>query len=309
MISTSCNDWLRSTVGEYRIIRTLKINQRGEVYCIGCGKEKYILKLHNNNIYWRTEIQSYKYWVSAYEQYAPKLLHIYKNNDEYGILISWLPGQSAENVMELTKRKTYELFRTAGTLSKNLLNFGKFNHFGRIDDDGKFIDYQGQDIGQAIYNPVLYMEHQYISILTHVKNIEVLSSNDIRFAKALLTYLNKYNGEESYIVNTDFLPSNWLIDQKGKLTGVFDFEHIVFDCEVDAFIHLWLDYFNNIKGSEEAFFEGYGTNPIRSKPEQARLYFGLYALHDISFGVETNNQEFINHGIHVIRTLQKHEFP
>lgn len=269
--------WVASELGDYRVLASYREgSSRTGVWRVTSGEGEYILKLHSRRLRWYTEVTSYQRWAEAYAPFVPRLRAVCSDGDVQGILVSAIPGIPLREV-QFASPTIERAFRQAGELCRRLKDFAIGERFGMTDIDGTPVDYQGQPVGDVLYDPVRYVTHSFVIAYERALGLNVLVPRERNLVESALDDIGVFADEQPVLVNGDFTPGNWLVDDGGAFSGVIDLEHLSWDVEVAAFTRLQSAYFPDFPAGEKAFFEGYGAD-VHRNVNQSRILRIRHAL-------------------------------
>jgi Ser/Thr protein kinase RdoA (MazF antagonist) len=294
--------WLHSILGEFQLLAAPRAGSvRTGVWHVSSHRGDYFFKLHNNRQRWSSEVSAYREWAPAYEPYIPKMVALYDDDARQGLLVTALSGRPLKEC-SFEPRIVAEVYRQAGRLCRQLHDLPAGPTFGSTNEQGIAIDYQGQPIGASATDAVAFVGNDFREWLNEASNLHALDANELSQLEEALAAIEIFRYEVPTIINTDYTSNNWLVDEEGKLTGIIDFEHIFRGVLVDAFARFLLQ--PDFPGLL-AFFDGYGSNPLAEKREQARIVCLRLALFYVAYGAKTENLVWIERSKQAMRHLDE----
>lgn len=104
-------------------------------------------------------------------------------------------------------------------------------------------------------------------------------------------------------VSWDSTPGNWLVDERGVLTGMIDFENMLWGIDVDSFSILFSRYFSGNPAAGKAFFQGYGPEVLRNRSAEIQICCIKMAIGDICWGNQHDAPEVVRYGRELLKNI------
>lgn len=83
------------------------------------------------------------------------------------------------------------------------------------DVDGTPVDYQGNAVGRILFDPVEYVRHSFLIAFDKAVQLGILHPAELSLAEWALDSVSAFAGEKPVLVNGDYTPGNWLVDENG----------------------------------------------------------------------------------------------
>jgi aminoglycoside phosphotransferase len=293
--------WLQTVLGGYRVLSAHRANShRTGVWQLHCSNQRYFFKLHYDRLVWHSEVYAYQQWVSAYEPYVPKLIAVFEDEDLQGLLITAIAGTPLKD-SQLDETMAIEVYRQAGRLCKRLHELPAGSSFGLLSEQGVLVNYQGVCLGASASDPVAFIRNNFIELQSQAQTLGGIESDELAKIEQALEAMEVFRREVPTVVNTDYTPGNWLVDQAGRFVGVIDLEHVFRNVMIDAFTRLVVA---NYPQGTYAFFDGFGSNPLFTRLMQCRIVCLRHALYYIGYGMKSNNKNWVKRGKEIFRQLE-----
>jgi Phosphotransferase enzyme family len=289
--------WIESKIGKYQIVGAYRTtSQRTGVWHIQGKNGRYFYKINRRKYRWSTEVFVYKNWVFLLEPYSPKLIAVYKNENNPGILITGIQGKILEET-DLDDSKTEKAYFMAGKVLRRLNDSMENEWFGCIDENGLPIDFSGKPLSIEKQHNLPGQKYEILADLLH--NGELLgcfnkSEKDI--IQWAMESVDCYSSEKTIPTSEDYTPGNWLVDNDGELQGIIDYENMLWGDRMFPYSRLINDYFHGHPRLEESFHMGYGKNLPKEEPIQANIASAIFAAHYVTLGKNKNNEGYISRG-------------
>lgn len=289
--------WVAQACGPYELISDgtkdhpgrRSITSRLRLASGGC-----YLKIHRDPSLWAADVHGHQHWAPAFHSFAPRLLAV-RDQEPLALLFSELPGLPLEQV-SLSRPRQRAVWRSAGQALAGLhaLEVGAF--FGPCNRDGSC---PGEPVADAIAYLASEMDH-WLELGERLGAFSPEERSILRSAGALLP---AFDGERPLPCHRDYCPANWLVDERGRWSGIIDFEFSRWDVRCADFTRYpaweWMDRPDLIA----AFFEGYGRP--RSPAEEQQILYGyvLYAAAAVAWGIDTSYAGFAAEGRLALKRL------
>jgi hypothetical protein len=294
--------WLQTVLGRYHVLSVHRAgSNRTGVWKLRCADQNYFFKLHYDRLVWYSEVYAYQHWATAYEPYAPQLIAVFEDEHSPGLLTIAIAGIPLKD-SQLDEPATLEVYRQAGRLCKRLGDLPAGVNFGLMNEQGMPVNYQGEPLGVSAPDPVTFIQDNFIELSSQAQMLGGIKSDELVQIELALEAMEVFRQEVPMVVNTDYTPGNWLVDQAGKFVGVIDLEHVFRNVTIDAFTRLIVA---NYPRGAYAFFEGWGNNPLVTRLMQARIVCLRHALFYIGYGIKSNNEDWVKRGKEIFRRLER----
>ena len=108
-------------------------------------------------------------------------------------------------------------------------------------------------------------------------------------------------------VSWDSTPGNWLVDDRGVMTGLIDFENMLWGIDVDSFSILFARYFSDNPSAAQAFFQGYGPGVLQHRSAEIQICCIKMAIGDICWGTQHNAPGVVRYGRELLNKIYRHQ--
>ena len=285
--------WLRTVLGGYRVRSAHRAgSSRTGVWQLQCSNQCYFFKLHYDRLVWHSEVYAYQHWATAYEPYVPKLIAVFEDGHLQGVLTTAIAGTPLKD-SQLDETSVLEAYRQAGRLCKRLHELPAGTSFGLISEQGVPVNYQGDPLGASASDPAAFIRNNFLELLSQAQMLGGIESDELVQVQSALEAMDVFRQEVPTVVNTDYTPGNWLVDQEGKFVGVIDLEHVFRNVLIDAFTRLIVA---NYPRGTYSFFDGLGNNPLATRLMQARIVCLRHALYYVGYGIKSDNTNWVKRG-------------
>lgn len=258
----------------------------------------YYLKTHSRIQRWHPEVYAYNHWVNALKPYVPELIAAFEGVGWQAILISALDGVTMREA-NLKPAERYTAYNKAGQLIRQLHDSQTGDWFGRPDKDGNPIElYHHAD-------PVVYIRSTLEDMAGKCMELNLLQPAELELLEWALQNAGVFEGSKPVPISWDSTPGNWLVDSNGILTGLIDFENMLWGVDIDHFSVLLEKYFIKDERAKVAFFEGYGDEILTQKQIHIRICCIKLALGDLYWGTQNNMPKVIANGRKLLASLLK----
>lgn len=224
------------------------------------------------------------------------MIDVFEKEGLYAILITSVDGVIMREA-DLDLKSTTKAYRQAGELIKILHHSQSGTWFGRPDIDGNSIE------SDPINNPINYVYGSIQETFKRCEEQNLLTSMEIELVQWALQNIQAFEHVKPVPISWDSTPGNWLVDENGTLTGMIDFENMLWGIDVDHFSILFERYFADNKVAMNAFFNGYGLEVLKEKKEQIQICCIKMAIADIYYGTQNNTQIVINYGRNLLQQI------
>ena len=276
---------IKSSVGNYRLVKEHRNNStRTGVFEIQTeNKERLFVKIHNRLNRWNPEVYAYQNWVSAIHPYAPKLLHHFKDNDLFGIIITAIEGRTINEYNVTNENVLEKSYYDAGRVLKKLHDNFKGNFFGIPTVEQSKVDTKGE------VDPVNYIISSLDALEKLGKDKGLLREEDTKLIKWCIENCNVFIHSKPVPTHWDYTQNNWMINDKGNFTGIIDFENTLWGLEMDSFGVMLERYTNNKPHLTKAIFSGYGLRQTDEVEKQLMIVGVKSAVAGIIYGNDIKN--------------------
>lgn len=284
IIDTKLTDTIKSLIGNFNIVEELrKDSNRTGVFEIRANSQTMYVKIHNRLSRWNPEVYAYKNWTSMLEPFAPKLIHSFKSDNLFGIIITPIQGKTV-NEYQISDEKILEkAYFKAGELLKTLHSKFKGTYFGVPSIDGTPFE---QNVKTE---PVDYIISSLENILKEGFDKGLLSSSDKDLVNWCIKNSDVFTDSIPVPSNWDFSQNNWMIDSNGNFTGIIDFENMLWGIDIDNFGIIIERYTQDKPRLRQAIFDGYGLVNDMKRQVQLRIVSTKIAIADITYGSSIND--------------------
>lgn len=224
------------------------------------------------------------------------MIDVFEKEGLYAILITSVDGVIMREA-DLDLKSTTKAYRQAGELIKILHHSQSGTWFGRPDIDGNSIE------PDPINNPINYVYGSIQETFKRCEEQNLLTSMEIELVQWALQNIQAFEHVKPVPISWDSTPGNWLVGKSGTLTGMIDFENMLWGIDVDHFSILFERYFVDNKVAMKAFFNGYGLEVLKEKKEQIQICCIKMAIADIYYGTQNNTQIVINYGRNLLQQI------
>lgn len=282
--------WASEKLGDFEIISTYRDpDKENGVWKIDSGSDLFFLKMHQMKSDWHQEVNTYSNWAMDLKPYVPTLEGVYEGQGLQGILLSAQSGIPLKEADHLSKNNLYLIFGIAGQLARQVHSQHRGDWFGRCTSNG-------QPLEENFNDPIEYFKSEFLKPFNLALRQNSLTRDEIKMANWVHDNIHSLADQVPVPVNRNYSPRDWLVDEEGRLSGVIDFEKTYWGLSLDTFGTLWDQYFPLYDGAEEAFFAGYGYNPLDTKPTQTRVIMIKVAIENICYGTSQGREEYIQRG-------------
>lgn len=298
-MDSQLSEFIKNCIGPFQILANYRPNSsRTGVWKIGSdiNKNCYYLKAFNRKERWYPEVYAYTNWLHPLQSYVPKLIDVFEKEGLYAILITSIDGVIMREA-DLDIKATTKAYRQAGELIKILHDSQSGTWFGRPDLKGTPIDLSPSK------NPMNYVYDSIQETSNRCEEQNLLTPMEIELVQWALHNIQVFEHVKPVPISWDSTPGNWLVDECGTVTGMIDFENMLWGIDVDHFSILFERYFANNKVAMNAFFNGYGLEVLKDKKEQIQICCIKMAIADIYYGTQNNAEVIVNYGRNLLQQI------
>lgn len=252
------------------------------------------LKLHRDAAHWASEVHAYEQWASAFGECAPRLVAV-RAEPPLALVISALPGVPLEEAA-LDPALERHAWRAAGAALERLHAWQAGAWFGPCRRDGA-------PLHAPIVDPCVYVGAQFDDWLARAARIGCLAAEEMTVVRAAVERIPAFAGERPVPCHYDYCPPNWLVDVRGALTGIIDFEFSRWDVRAADFARLPGWEWMTRPDLSDAFFAGYDRAATPHERTQLHVARVQYALGAIVWGCEHEYFGFAAEGRQALRHL------
>ncbi|MCM3700537.1 aminoglycoside phosphotransferase family protein [Paenibacillus macerans] len=290
---------LESTIGAFKIVGNYRPNNtRTNVWKIQSNKnnEYYYLKTYSRIQRWHPEVYAYRNWINHLRPYVPELIETFEGGNWHAILITSISGTIMREV-NLDADSLHAAYFKAGQLTKLIHEGTTGEWFGRPDKNGNPIEIYSEN------DPVIYVYNSMTEIFNYCMQANLLAIHEIELFEWASKNVDVFKGSKPVPISWDSTPGNWLVDDKGKFSGMIDFENMLWGIDVDHFSILFERYFIENELAMKAFFEGYGTETLQHKNIHMTICCIKLAIGDIFWGAQNNVPKVNEYGRNLLKRL------
>jgi Ser/Thr protein kinase RdoA (MazF antagonist) len=258
-----------------------------QVFCVTSATGMFYLKHHRTLLRWQNEVSAYETFVPAITDYTPRLVAV-RDDLPRAILLTALAGTA------MFQTELDESHRSAAWLHAGICLAALHELEGRrfglcaektVDPDG----FQGSNGAAAFHG---YASHWIEAGIA----AGVLTGPERRLGREALRHSVLFSGEAPRACHRDFTPRNWIVDKRGRWSGVIDFELAVWGTRAMDMDRWWDNYFTTSPECERAFFNGYGRELSDLTRHQIIVARVVNAVHQIVWGSANNDAGFVQLG-------------
>jgi hypothetical protein len=291
-LSENIKRWLLSEIGEYRIFG-YRGGSRNKTWNLSSPTGPYYFKLFSRNHRWVNEVSFYKNWGTDYSFPVPKLIGVFEQEKECGILtfgLDGLPFTKGNFDTEIVS----SVYRKAGELCKKLEGLEIGQRFGLLSDENILFDDEDNLIDMETASaPSKFVANKIQILLRIAKEQKALTPHEEGLVTEALNGVDVFSGELPVLVNSDFTPSNWIVNKQGDFLGIIDFEKVSWNLSVFSLTRLISKYFPSHKLSKQAFYSGYGANLEKEHETQVKIVLLIDALRYRVKGISLKQKRYV----------------
>jgi hypothetical protein len=283
------SDWLLERIGKFRVIQCCRAGgQRTGVWQLRARPGRYYFKINHHPLEGATELFVYRNWAHVFRPFVAQLCGVCEAGDLCGLLMSSLDGITLRDA-KLSWRQATPVFEQAGDLCRRLHELPPGEWYGHMDADGLPARGPGQNALDGERDPMAYYGGLIENGLRTAADSGGLTAPYRAAAERVLRSLPGVDFPEPVPTSRDFAPNNWLVNGRGMLVGIIDFESMGWGLRTDSFVRLAADYFPRLRRCEDAFFGGYGSRPPQEQPQQLHIGCVLRGLRYATVAGETGD--------------------
>lgn len=298
-MDSQLSEFIKNCIGPFQILANYRPNSsRTGVWKISSIRNKscYYIKTFSRKERWSPEVYAYTNWLHPLKSYVPKLIDIFEQEGLYAILITSIDGVMMREA-DLDLKATTKAYHQAGELIKILHDSQSGAWFGRPDLNGNPIDRSPSK------NPINYVYNSIQETTNRCEEQNLLTPMEIELVQWALQNIRVFERVKPVPISWDCTPGNWLVDDSGTLTGMIDFENMLWGIDVDHFSILFERYFVDNKVAMNAFFSGYGLEVLKDKKEQIQICCIKMAIANIYYGTQNGTQNNAQLIVNYVRNL------
>ena len=225
----------------------------------------------------------------------------FNENDVFGIITTAIDGQTVNEAHLEDEKKLIEVYRIAGALLKDMQNSMTGAFFGTPKEDGA-------PLGAAVTDPVVYIKDSINSLFASGFDKQLFDASHERLLSWCLDNCEVFRGDKPTPTNWDFSPNNWMVDAEGRLTGLIDFENMMWGLPLDSFGVVLERYAYEKFALRNALFEGYGLPNNETTAIKMKILAVKMAFADVLLGHSENNSRFYECGSRALADLVKNKY-
>ena len=112
-----------------------------------------------------------------------------------------------------------------------------------------------------------------------------------------------FEGDSPTPTNWDYSQNNWMVDEKGVLTGIIDFENTLWGLPFDSFGVILERYTYDKPLLRASFMDGYGLPENHETDVKMKILSAKIAFADVNAGYAQNNSRFFECGNRTLSRL------
>ena len=252
--------WVNSSIGNFVIEKAYRLgSNRTGVWRIRSPIGKYYLKIFQRRNRWGTEVFVYRNWISSIAPFAPIIIDVYDCKDYPGILLSEVSGIPLRETSFFGVSDDQVYFR-AGQLLRRLQDFQVGDWFGCVSERGLPLDWSGNPLKEELLNDLPGQKRETLcNFLRQGEAFQCFYSDEKRLIQWAIGTVDCYKDEKPVPTSEDYTPGNWLVNERGELAAIIDFENMLWSDRMLPFTRLANDYFPNNPNGEKAFLMDMGN--------------------------------------------------
>ena len=290
---------VEARIGLFDIIK----NHRGDskrtgVLEISAQRQRLFVKIHNRLSRWHPEVFAYRNWTKRVAAYAPTMVAVFNENECFGIITTAIDGQTVNDAQLEDKARLIEVYRSAGRLLRDMQTGMTGTFFGTPKEDGN-------PLGASTADPVAYIKGSLDALFAAGYDKQLIDASHQRLVAWCLDNCEIFNDGVPTPTNWDFSPNNWMVDKNGVLTGLIDFENMLWGLPLDSFGVVLERYTYDKPALRNALLEGYGLPNDEITSVRMKILAVKMAFADVLNGYLENNARFSECGRRMLSELTK----
>ncbi|WP_405112369.1 aminoglycoside phosphotransferase family protein [Paenibacillus sp. FSL K6-1217] len=294
---------VQSDIGPFQVLANYRLNsERTGVWKLQSAQDSrcYYIKTYSRKQRWHPEVYAYRHWVGHLKPYVPELIAAYEGEGWQAILITAIDG-SIMRETALSACAAEAAFYTAGELIKILHLSQTGPWFGRPDQYGNPIELNHNA------DPVQYVADAIRDVASQCAKEGLLQVVELQLTEWALQNAHVFRHSRPVPISWDSTPGNWLVDDKGIVTGMIDFENMLWGLDVDNFSILFARYFIDNPSARNAYFAGYGPEVLKDKAAEIQICCIKMALGDIYWGTHHHQPEVVRSGRELMKRIHNQQ--
>ncbi|WP_339224777.1 aminoglycoside phosphotransferase family protein [Paenibacillus sp. FSL H8-0332] len=300
---TALYEQVQSDIGSFQVLANYRLNSvRTGVWKLQSTQDSkcYYLKTYSRKQRWHPEVYAYQHWVGHLKPYVPEFIASYEGEGWQAILITSMDGLIMRDT-ELSPLAVEAAYRKAGELTKVLHDSQIGDWFGRPDINGNPIELSHNE------DPVNYVSNSIREVTARCMEEDLLQSSEIALTDWALQNAQIFRHSKPVPISWDSTPGNWLVDDQGILTGMIDFENMLWGLAVDNFSILFARYFIDHPSARDAYFAGYGLEVLKDQSAEIQICCIKMALGDICWGTHNHQPEVVRSGRELMKRIHNQQ--
>lgn len=293
-------DWCDNELGDVRVVSDHTQDHGGHVSAtcrLRYSDGHCYLKVHQSGSHWHSEAHAYRRWAGVFTDRAPRLVKA--SEQHLALVITELPGTPSDGA-NLSGDQEVRLWRDAGAALMRMHAIGSSVRFGRCLRDGWLAEDLPRDPGE-------YVALRLRDELNRAKDARCLTGDETDVLHTALRHTSAFEGEHAVPCHRDYTTANWLVDDRGGLSGVIDFEFSRWDVRATDFCRHPEWQWMAKPYLMDAFLEGYGWPLNAARRRQLFVARAHYALEAIVWGREHSFFGFEREGRDCLAYLARQE--
>lgn len=295
--------WAESWIGPFEVLANYRPNSvRTGVWKLRAYRDAkfFYIKTFSRKERWHPEVYAYQNWVPVLKPYVPEFIAAYKSGDCLAILITSIEGTIMREA-ELDSGAIEAAYRRAGELTNLLHRSQTGKWFGRPDMHGNPIELI------PYVDPVQFVTDSIREMNAVCTENGLLEASEQELVQWALQHVQVFAGAKPVPISWDSTPGNWLVDDQGVLTGMIDFENMLWGIDVDSFSILFSRYFSGNPSAGRAFFQGYDPGVLQDRSTEIQICCIKMAIGDICWGTQHNAPEVVRYGRELLKKIYDHQ--
>ncbi|MFD2410529.1 aminoglycoside phosphotransferase family protein [Paenibacillus rhizoplanae] len=300
---TALYEQVQSDIGSFQVLANYRLNSvRTGVWKLQSAQDSkcYYLKTYSRKQRWHPEVYAYRHWIGQLKPYVPELIAAYEGEDWQAILITAIDGFIMRETA-LSPGAAETAFYKAGELTKILHLSQTGRWFGRPDQYGNPIELSHHA------DPVQYVADTIQDLTSQCVDGGLLQAYELRLTDWALQNVHVFRHSRPVPISWDSTPGNWLVDDQGILTGMIDFENMLWGLAVDNFSILFARYFIDHPSARDAYFAGYGLEVLKDQSAEIQICCIKMALGDICWGTHNHQPEVVRSGRELMKRIHNQQ--